>query len=184
MCTRYRSSARRRSSQTGAGRLGTLGNHQRLHRTAGHGLDVERRSGGRGLAGQHRQHLQSPGSDLQRQPECAAQYGGAAQEAAQGLSWFNTKCWAAVPQGVVRPGNTGRYTIWGPGFFNWDASLYKNFRLTGDGRIKLQLRAETFNGLNWVNPGVRQHQHHRTTFGQISSFRAARRMQLAAKMIF
>jgi hypothetical protein len=115
----------------------------------------------------------------------AHQYGGSAQSAAQGLSWFNTKCWAAVPQGVVRPGNTGRYTIWGPGFFNWDASLYKNFALTSSERIKLQLRAETFNGLNWVNPsGFASTTITATNFGQISSFRAARRMQLAAKIIF
>jgi hypothetical protein len=101
------------------------------------------------------------------------------------LSWFNTKCWAAVPQGVVRPGNTGRYTIVGPGFFNWDASLYKNFGLTANERVKLQLRAETFNGLNWVNPaGFASTNITVSTFGQISSFRAARRMQLAAKIIF
>jgi hypothetical protein len=113
------------------------------------------------------------------------QYAGSAQSSAQGLSWFNTKCWQAVPQGVVRPGNTGRYTIWGPGFFNWDASLYKNFALTSNERMKLQLRAETFNGLNWVNPsGFASTNITSTVFGQISSFRAARRMQLAAKIIF
>ncbi|HEY3835281.1 MAG TPA: carboxypeptidase regulatory-like domain-containing protein [Bryobacteraceae bacterium] len=113
------------------------------------------------------------------------QYGGAAQEAAQGLNWFNTKCWANVPQGLVRPGNTGRYTVVGPGFFNWDASLYKNFSLTGDGRIKLQMRGETFNALNWVNPlGFASTNITATNFGQISSFRAARRMQIGAKIIF
>jgi len=43
-------------------------------------------------------------------------YGGSAQSASQGLTWFNTACFAAVPQGVVRPGNAGRYTVRGPGF--------------------------------------------------------------------
>ena len=113
------------------------------------------------------------------------QYGGATQSAAQKLSWFNTACWAPVPQGVVRPGNTGRFTIWGPGFFNWDASLFKNFNLTGEGRVKLQLRAETFNGLNWVNPsGFASTNITSTVFGQINAFRAARRMQLGAKINF
>jgi hypothetical protein len=113
------------------------------------------------------------------------QYAGSAQSAAQKLSWFNTGCWAAVPQGAVRPGNTGRYTIVGPAFFNWDASLYKNFGLGSSERLKLQLRAETFNGLNWVNPsGFASTNITATNFGQISGFRAARRMQLAAKIIF
>jgi hypothetical protein len=113
------------------------------------------------------------------------QYGGSAQSSAQGLTWFNTKCTAAVPNGVVRPGNTGRYTVAGPGFFNWDASLYKNFALTKNERLKLQLRGETFNGLNWVNPaGFASTNNTSTVFGQISSFRAARRMQLGAKIIF
>jgi len=113
------------------------------------------------------------------------QYGGSAQSSAQGLSWFNTKCTAAVPNGSIRPGNAGRFTVLGPGFFNWDASLYKNFVLSGDGRWKLQLRGETFNGLNWVNPlGFASANNTVSTFGQISSFRAARRMQIAAKIIF
>src|SRR6202011_1124150 len=75
-------------------------------------------------------------------------YGGAAQA----LTWFNTACFAAVPQGAVRPGNAGRFTVQGPGFFNVDAGLYKNFNLSKEGRWKLQLRGETFNTLNWVNP--------------------------------
>src|SRR5205807_991022 len=50
------------------------------------------------------------------------QYGGTAQN----QLWFTKGCWAAVPNGLVRPGNTGRYTLRGPGFFNWDASLFKN----------------------------------------------------------
>src|SRR5205823_12335636 len=113
------------------------------------------------------------------------QYAGAAQTAAQGLSWFNTACFAAVPQGEVRPGNAGRYTVRGPGFFNWDGSLMKNFNLTKEGRWKLQLRAETFNTLNWVNPsGFASTNITATNFGQISSFRAPRRMQLGAKINF
>src|SRR5204862_1906780 len=80
------------------------------------------------------------------------QYAGSAQSAAEKLSWFTTSCFAAVPQGQVRPGNEGRYTVRGPGFFNWDASVMKNFNLTREGRLKLQVRGESFNTLNWVNP--------------------------------
>jgi hypothetical protein len=109
------------------------------------------------------------------------QYGGSAQA----LNWFNTACFAAVPQGVVRPGNAGRFTVRGPGFFNLDASIMKNFNLSPEGRWKLQLRGETFNTLNWVNPtGFASTNNTSTVFGQISTFRAARRIQLGAKINF
>ena len=73
----------------------------------------------------------------------------------------------------------------GPGFFNWDTSLIKNFALSRDNRWKLQLRGEAFNVLNWVNPsGFASLNITSTNFGQINSFRAARRMQVAAKINF
>jgi hypothetical protein len=102
---------------------------------------------------------------------------------AQSLTWFNTACFAAVPQGAVRPGNAGRSVLQGPGFFNLDASLIKNFKITE--RITTQLRGESFNTLNWVNPsGFASLNNTATNFGQINSFRAARRIQLALKLIF
>jgi hypothetical protein len=61
----------------------------------------------------------------------------------------------------------------------------KNFNLTHEGRWKLQVRAETFNTLNWVNPsGFASTNNTSTNFGQISGFRAGRRIQLGAKIIF
>ena len=60
----------------------------------------------------------------------------------------------------------------------------KNFKLSGE-RVKLQMRGESFNTLNWVNPsGFASANNTSTVFGQISGFRAARRMQVAAKIIF
>jgi hypothetical protein len=54
-----------------------------------------------------------------------------------------------------------------------------------EGRVKLQARAEAFNILNWVNPnGFSSANITSTTFGVISSFRAARRVQLALKLNF
>jgi hypothetical protein len=49
----------------------------------------------------------------------------------------------------------------------------------------LQLRGETFNTMNWVNPsGFASTGNTSTVFGQISGFRAARRIQLGAKINF
>ena len=101
--------------------------------------------------------------------------------------WFNTACFQPVPQGTVRPGNTGRNTVRGPGYFNLDTSLIKNFGLIKENRLNLQIRGEAFNVLNWVNPGtISSTNNTSASFGEISptAFRAARRIQLAAKLVF
>ena len=67
-------------------------------------------------------------------------------------TYFNTACFAAVPQYANRPGNAGRGVVRGPGFSNLDASLMKSFNLLSEGKAKLQLRLETFNTLNLVEP--------------------------------
>ncbi len=97
--------------------------------------------------------------------------------------WWNTSCFAAVPQGEVRPGNAGRGTIRGPGFWNFDTSLMKTFNLTE--RFHLQFRGETFNTLNHANPnGFGSANITSTLFGQVTTFRAPRRIQLALKLTF
>jgi hypothetical protein len=100
-------------------------------------------------------------------------------------TYFNTACFVAVPQGAVRPGNAGRGTVRGPGYSNLDASLMKNFNILAEGKAKLQLRLESFNTLNLVEPnGFSSTNITSSTFGVISSYRAPRRVQLAAKINF
>jgi len=97
--------------------------------------------------------------------------------------WYDKSCFAPVPQGAVRPGNTGRGTVRGPGFENWDVSLKKSFAI-GE-RVNLQLRGETFNFLNHPNPdGFGSTNITSSLFGQITTFRAPRRIQIAAKLTF
>ena len=98
-------------------------------------------------------------------------------------SWFNTACFKPVPEGQVRPGNAGRGVLRGPGYGNWDATLSKSVNLRE--RYKLQFRAETFNLTNHPNPnGFGSTNITSTLFGQITSFRAPRRVQLALKLTF
>jgi Carboxypeptidase regulatory-like domain len=111
-------------------------------------------------------------------------YAATTQAEGQALNWFNPGCFAAVPQGVIRPGNAGRGTIRGPGFFNLDASLMKNFYITGESSKYFQFRWETFNTFNWVNPNAVSTNNTSVTFGEITSFRAPRRMQLGLKFYF
>src|SRR5262249_58666643 len=50
-------------------------------------------------------------------------------------------------------GNVARNSFFGPRFFNYDANLSKNFRITE--RVRGQFRAELFNALNHFNRGKR-----------------------------
>jgi hypothetical protein len=87
--------------------------------------------------------------------------------------YFNPTAFAGVPTTtpsgapLSRFGTTGRNFIRGPGFFNLDASLFRDFKLTE--RFKLQLRAEEFSLTNtphFANPGTSWPS---STFGVITS---------------
>ena len=73
----------------------------------------------------------------------------------------------------------------GPGFYNLDASLFKNF--TTGGETSLQFRLETFNTLNhpqFSNPGQLNFTNP-TNFSKITSARNGYRIgQLALKFYF
>jgi hypothetical protein len=96
--------------------------------------------------------------------------------------WFNTAAFALVPTGTIRPGDEGRGTIVGPAYFRWDASLFKNFKLSE--RFNLQFRAESFNVLNHPNFGNPGTSFTLSTFGHITSARDPRNMQMALKLQF
>ena len=98
------------------------------------------------------------------------------------LQWFDTSCFANVPTGVVRPGNAGRNTIFGPGYQNWDMSAMKNFHFT-ESRY-LQLRGEFFNIFNHTNFASLSATRLAATYGQITATRDPRIVQLALKLYF
>jgi hypothetical protein len=96
--------------------------------------------------------------------------------------WFNTSCFAEVPAGVVRPGNSGRYIINGPGFQRWDFSVFKNIRVREG--MKFQLRGEAFNILNHANPSGFVTAITSATYGRVTSFRDPRIIQIGGKFYF
>lgn len=77
------------------------------------------------------------------------------------FGWFNTSpallsangqvsgAWARPQKGVQ--GNVGRNALWGPHFAQLDMSFFKSFAVTE--RVKLQIRAESFNLTNHTNLG-------------------------------
>jgi hypothetical protein len=88
-------------------------------------------------------------------------------------------------------GNVGRDTVRGPGFFNLDMSIFRNFRLTEN--VRLQCRAEAFGltntphfnnpGSGFVAPAVAPAVQ-TGNFGAITSSTGQRTIWLAAKVIF
>ncbi|MEO7145776.1 MAG: carboxypeptidase regulatory-like domain-containing protein [Bryobacteraceae bacterium] len=96
--------------------------------------------------------------------------------------WFNTQCYAPVPSGDVRPGNAGVTTATGPGYQQWNVSLFRN--LDFGERIHLQIRGETFNIVNHANPSVIASSLGATNFGQVTAMREPRRIQLGLKLSF
>jgi hypothetical protein len=70
----------------------------------------------------------------------------------------------------------------GPGYARWDASLFKNFKLTE--RFGMQFRAETFNVLNHVNFNNPNVTFTSSSFAKILTARDPRNIQLALKLLF
>ncbi|HEX4809961.1 MAG TPA: carboxypeptidase regulatory-like domain-containing protein [Bryobacteraceae bacterium] len=95
--------------------------------------------------------------------------------------YFNT---AAFTQAVIGSfGDIARNSLRGPGFFDVDASIFKNFLFTE--RYHLQFRAEAFNienRPNFSNPNATVSTS--VTFGRITAANNPRVLQFALKMFF
>lgn len=91
-----------------------------------------------------------------------------------------------VPTDVSQPfGNAGRNSVYGPGFFQVDMNIQKNFRITE--RVGLQFRSEFFNLLNKTNfRSDSQNRVNRSSplFGLFGASYPARQVQFALKLIF
>jgi hypothetical protein len=110
-----------------------------------------------------------------------------------GGNWCFTNTTTCLNGIFTRPpaGNTGtlgRNTFTGPGFMEWNPSLFKNIKITE--RTKLEFRAESFNILNHTNfklPGAEGAFHDSirdSTFGQAGGTFNARNLQFGLKLSF
>jgi hypothetical protein len=94
--------------------------------------------------------------------------------------WFTTSSFGAPQNNTF--GNAGRNILIGPSTFNIDFAAHKVFAITE--HTNLQLRAEFFNLLNHAqfnNPDTGLAD---STFGQITTAREPRVIQLALKLVF
>jgi len=101
------------------------------------------------------------------------------------LQYLNVAAFARVPiiaasGGTARPGNIGNGAIRGPGLWNIDFSLAKNFKLTE--RAQLQIRTDMFDALNHTNYSGLITAITNPRFGQLTSTLGARTIQLNARL--
>ncbi len=100
--------------------------------------------------------------------------------------WFNVKAFQQLqpdPLGRFEVfGDEGRNVVQGPGYVNWDASAFKNIRLTES--KELQFRGELFNVLNHTNFRLPVSDIESPTFGQIQQDVGPRVIQVALKLLF
>ncbi len=94
--------------------------------------------------------------------------------------WFQTSQFAVNRAGTIGSGRRGQ--LRGPGLWNVDYSLFKNFDVTE--KMRLQLRGEFFNVFNHANLGDPNTSVNSPSFGIIAGASAPRIVQLAVKLIF
>jgi hypothetical protein len=70
----------------------------------------------------------------------------------------------------------------GPGYYNWDMSLQKNFQMTE--RLRLQFRGDFLNAFNRVNLAVPNTTVAQSTTGVIQASQPARNIQFALKLYY
>ena len=95
--------------------------------------------------------------------------------------FFDTSAFAAPAPGAF--GNAGRNIVEGPGTNNWDISIFKDFPgiLKREGS-SLQFRAELYNAFNHTQWAGVSRSFGSGSFGQVTSARDARIIQLGLKL--
>ena len=94
--------------------------------------------------------------------------------------YVNPRLYAANATGTY--GNAGHNSLRGPGSFNIDLAVSREFGLIE--RLKLNVRAEAFNVLNHPNFGLPNGNISSSNFGQITTANDPRILQAAVKLVF
>jgi hypothetical protein len=97
-----------------------------------------------------------------------------------GFQWFDPANYTnAVGFGTCAPQLGG---LRGPGYYNWDASIQKDFHVTE--RFKVQFRTDFLNTFNRVNLAVPNTTVQTSTTGLIQASQPARNIQFALKLFY
>jgi outer membrane receptor protein involved in Fe transport len=118
--------------------------------------------------------------DQLRQPSISGTVG-------PGTTWFDTTAFAnPIPTGATpRYGTAGRNSLRGPGYFNYDFSIFKGFQIREDMRI--EFRTELYNLTNTPKFGQPNGNFSQSSFGVVNTtFNNAgeREVQFALRFLF
>lgn len=104
--------------------------------------------------------------------------------------WFNTAAFSNpvapwLTNGATTGfGNARKDAIVGPGLFNWNLSLYKDFLLTSHEGPRIQLRAESYNTFNHTEFNNIDTGTNDSNYGRVTSTYDPRSLQFGAKFLF
>jgi hypothetical protein len=98
----------------------------------------------------------------------------------RGNPYFDTTAFAPVNE--ARFGTAGFNSLYGPGRFNWDFSLFRIFQVTAG--CRLELRAEAFNVTNTPKFGNPAANVNSAGFGEITSASEERQFQIGFRLKF
>ena len=98
------------------------------------------------------------------------------------LNWFYRPAFVSPTAAAVQVGNEKRGAINGPGFNRLDVGLFRNFRIHED--LVFQLRGSAYNALNHTNFQGVTTSGTSSSFGQVTSARDNRILQVAGKITF
>ena len=101
------------------------------------------------------------------------------------LQYLNKSAFALVPVSAasglpIRPGNISSGEVRGPGFWNVDLSIGKNFSIAE--KLKLQIRLDAFDSLNHTNLSSFSTDRTSSSFGRFTNTTGARVAQLNARL--
>ena len=95
--------------------------------------------------------------------------------------WFATSDFASPD--TFSFGNSGRNIVFGPGERNWDISLLKRTKVSGEGGV-VEFRVQFFNAFNHTNFEQPDTEFGTSNFGKIFGAKRAREVEIALKYSF
>jgi hypothetical protein len=101
------------------------------------------------------------------------------------LQYLNKSAFALIPVSTasglpIRPGNIASGEVRGPGYWNADVSIGKNFTIIE--RLQLQIRMDAFNALNHTSLSSFSTDLTSSSFGRFTNSTGARVVQLNARL--
>jgi hypothetical protein len=91
----------------------------------------------------------------------------------------------APAAGTFNLQNGVRDLIYGPGFQDWNLSLYKKFALSSEGKQNIEFRAEAYDFINHPNWSTPNFNPTSSQFGMVTSKTSlARNLQLSLRFSF